>query len=209
MKNLIVVLSILLGGTTIKAQTVDLIPNGNLEFFYPFSLDCINCYSNLAFNSGIKYGIGLGLVKEISPRFDLITNLGFGYWNYKVRVEYYGGGGYFDQYDESTALFNLSIGERFHLVEFAKSSIFSGLNFNFQLNTTEFYKKFGVSLEPTIGWRKSFGQKSELFIATGFDQHLTSYTRFSQKKPGRIVFNIGYNFLLKKKQEELPTNQSN
>ncbi len=193
----------LLGFVAANAQNALIIPD-YFDPIYPEEF-CNNCFTNIEFSSGVKYSIGIGLVKPVSERFDLVTNLGFGYWNYEVTIQTSGGiwyEGFYDQYKEKMSLFNFSVGERFHLFQLKNSSFYSGLNFNVQLYTQDLQKNAGLSIEPTFGWRKSLTTKSELFIAVGYDQHLTSYSEISNRRPGKLAFNLGYNIVLQSKKRD-------
>ena len=190
MKNVICLILVVLFSYNIQAQlSLEIIPNPNV--------DCANCFNNYDVTTGTKFQIGFGIVKEIVPRFDAVSNIGYGYWNYNLVFKSFDGR-IVDEFNRDEHVFNLSIGERFHIVQFGNSSIYSGLNLNFQIHAGDFIQNTGFSLEPTFGWRKSTGKKTEIFIAAGYDQHLNRAVE--NQKPGKVTVNLGFNVVLKNKE---------
>ncbi len=183
-------IAIVISVTTQAQSGLELVPPDN-DF-------CYNCENGYGIDIGTKMQIGIGVVKEIKPKFDLVSNLGYGYWAYQQTLKN-AEGIVLDQFKTTEHLMFLSLGERLHLFKFENSSFYTGVNFNLQLNVDKVVHKARVTIEPSIGWRYTTSRKTEIFIAAGYDQQLNRYIR--DQRPGKVTFNLGFNFVLKKKDE--------
>jgi len=183
-----------------------IIPNGPIT-------ECVDClYSIKTYPTGLRTGIGFGLAWEVADRIDLITNFGIQVWKYEVKNF---GVGYtsvwpissqsaglvqLSQTEKVEAVFNASIGQRFHFIKKERSSFFFGTNLNAQYNPFATSKTFALSIEPAIGWSKAIRQKGEYFISLGYDKFLTSFESGYSAHPGSAVLNTGFRIIMNKKE---------
>jgi len=193
MKNLICLFFAVVFVASTHAQT-------SAETYFPYDLIFPNSIApknnSIQYSSGIKSMIGVGIVKPITSRFYLTSNLGFSIWTSKAVVVDFNGN-QLDEYRTTGKLFNLSFGERFHIFRFKKSSFYSALQFNLQYRLNKFNpNNIGLSMEPSIGWRKKLGEKSEVTFSIGYDQPITSNKYTNGNQSGNTAFSVGYNFRL-------------
>lgn len=155
------------------------------------NVDCANCgLGGDDFGTGIKLGMGYGIAKEVKPDIDLIATIGYAYWRYQVQQN----GTFFgNPYIQDAHLFNLAIGGRVHLLRGETSSLFTGMNVNVQYHDVRFRRRFGLSIEPTLGWCRSIGDNHEFFAQVGYDQHVSSYSQYYQRHPRKVSVAIGFN----------------
>ncbi len=194
------ILSILILFYTINiasSQIAGIIPNNpNDETVF----DCAFCFSNnVNYRTGVKFGFGYGVYRELNPLLDLTANLSFNYWRYEVfTTDQYGIEEY--TYDEDNAYFAISVGERINFLKFKESHLFTGVNINSQFYINGPTKFFGLGIEPNIGWRRKVGKRHEIFSFVGYDQHLISYNKLLPRQPNKVSLMLGFNLNLQKEE---------
>ncbi len=193
MKNILLVVLFLFGGFNLFSQSdLSIIPSKdpNLDSFFPY-------YPELIYSTGSKIGLGYGVFRELKPNLDLTANASINWWQFN-RTSYFNS----EPTEVSLWYFNLSIGERFRIADLGKSRLYTGINLNNQFYFGFEAKKYGLGIEPNISWSMDAGKRHEFYASLGYDQHVISFDKTFDRRPGKVSLSIGFNFDLQKPDDK-------